>query len=397
MHLKITAQTSRIRFENPGAVFADSKAQMEIIKSIAVNNGFTVSPNFENYERLNDFIAEVKKQIDEITGDIVALSLASGAKYWHEVLSDINTFSLIVRQCKEQLGNVNYSAKQTADIVFRELTRLNGRDETWVKHDKTGNTCITFRGLFGRIRHWYATTLREEKIVLANCRPLSTLFYLTMTALGEKVRLRMTDGHPEGHVYTEIPSSSKSISIENTNKYADRYNLVDADLYNDIIIDIQSIVAQEFIQTFRNQKGEKTTAAIEQEVRVLEQFRSSNAQHLAVLCELEDKYQTLMYDYYTNKMNSDLIPVVLKRESVELHRLKLYESILTSVLSENLRKEINNEKALLESNDVNANKLHLTESFYPNIFNEDFKKSTLQEKEKYISSLLEKRGIIRPF
>ena len=351
------------------------------LKEIANKYGFALerfhlaNPNY--IQELKEFIEIVKNEINPVTAEILALLVAEGINSWDNIFFNLYAFHVIFLSCGVAIDNFDAkTTEQKADIVFAVLQALNGRNPNHTVYDSENRT---LSGAFQRIYYGIANGVEE----IADCKPLTLIFYFTMTALGEKVTLHLTSGDSEGHMYAEIPSLPKNIRIyENTKEYADRHNLVNASLYYDTVVDIQAVLVQEFVRQFNSRKSENRTD-IEQEVRILEQFRNSNAQNMSGLIYLSYKYRQLLSHYYHEGRVNDLRSVALKRESIGLHCLKILDSITPK--SEELAKKIT----------LFQEQLSVTEE--ADIFDELFKMKTLPEKEISVNALLKSRDIERPF
>jgi hypothetical protein len=211
-------------FQYSKDIYTENISRLETIKTMAADYKFEITEFvFAKYsaDKFRTFIEEVENKVGHISAVILAFSIVAGVRHWHEVLSDLDTFELIKNACQTALLKPENRNMSKADIVFKELERLNGRLAIWEKYDIANKF---LHGLFSRTRRWKEIVnrkgeiVREERRLLAECMPLTLYFYLVMSALGEETKMRivckynLTEEKEEVHAYSNI----NSLKYENT-------------------------------------------------------------------------------------------------------------------------------------------------------------------------------------
>jgi hypothetical protein len=185
-------------FQYSKDVYTENISRLEMIKAIAADCKFEIAEfGSAKYsaDEFKTFVEGVESKVGRIPAVILAFSIAAGVRRWHEVLAALDTFELIKNACQAALLKPENRNMSKADIVFRELEQLNGRLAIWEKYDIANRF---LHGLFSRTRRWKEVVnskgeiIREERRLLADCVPLTMLFYLTMSVLGEDTKLYLT-------------------------------------------------------------------------------------------------------------------------------------------------------------------------------------------------------------
>ncbi|GBR73687.1 hypothetical protein NO1_1015 [Candidatus Termititenax aidoneus] len=211
-------------FQYSKNVYLENVARLETIKAIAADYKFEITEfdlAKDSVDKFKIFIEEIENKVGHISTVILTFSIVAGVRHWHEVLPDLDTFELIKNACQAALLKPENGNMSKADIVFKELERLNGRLAAWEKYDIANNF---LPGLFSRTRRWKEVVnrkgeiIREEKRSLADCLPLTLYFYLAMSVLGEETEMwivckyDLDEKQEEVHVY----SSLDGLKYENT-------------------------------------------------------------------------------------------------------------------------------------------------------------------------------------
>jgi hypothetical protein len=233
-------------FQYSKDVYAENISRLEMIKAIAINYKFELAKfDFAKYsaDEFKTFIEEVENKVGHISAVILAFSIVAGVRHWHEILSDLDTFELIKNACQAALLRPENRNMSKADIVFRELKRLNGRLAAWEKYDIANKF---LHGLFSRTRRWKEVinkkgeVVREEKRLLADCMPLTLYFYLAMSALSEKTEMwiackyDLNEKKEDVHAYASINGlkyeNTKNVDIH-TNSENMYYSIRETDIW----------------------------------------------------------------------------------------------------------------------------------------------------------------------
>jgi hypothetical protein len=294
-------KSGRIFFHGAKGVFLESARQLEEIKQLAEQYDFDIE-SFSFYEygavKLQEFVSRIEKEISSEIAQAFVFSLINGAAHWGDVLSDLDILKLIHDRCAEAL--TKDKEKNLADIVWLEIRQLNNRLPGQKIYDSSNRT---LHGLLSRIRRGVA----RGKTTLADCKPLTILFYLTMLSFGQKTELHLAeklnkDGDIDGHVYSSVIINGKEIIYENTAVEYTKRNIPANGLYNDRTVNIWAVLAEEIVTKLKEplplidysksevRVGRKPLAEGTQSMKVLEQIRIFDRDNTSVLFLLSEKY-----------------------------------------------------------------------------------------------------------
>ncbi|MDR1997523.1 MAG: hypothetical protein LBQ83_04290 [Candidatus Margulisbacteria bacterium] len=265
-----------------------TQQMVQIIKIVQEQRFYLYDFDIAEYgaENFQKFITLIERKIGHAAAAVVAFYMADGVRDWRKVAIGLDLLDLAKINCEIAIANNLDRNKTKADIVYEVLNGLNGRQPLAPRYDGENKTLM---GLFFRILTG-ATRENEGRYLQADCKPLTVLFYSTMSALGEKTKIHLTEWIDEEkntrHMYSALENGLDYEHTHDEDNYERRHERLKK-IYDDQILDsIWPVIAEEMITVWLANKSMDT----EKNIATLEQVRILDRSNLVVLGNLVPEY-----------------------------------------------------------------------------------------------------------